>query len=170
MWYIHYISMAFASRQRHGHLCICGCTPVVLQRFVLGGSACVNWFAGGLQSKQSAAVCDADNRMSASCSSHRGWFAVDFLSTFPLWAVVLGCLDGSGYDTATYRYWALLQLLAMACPSLFPPCFLGYHSHPGLVSSLLQLLMLLAAVSHSFADNPVSLALTAVPPEMNMLT
>lgn len=44
---------------------------------------------------------------------------MDFLSTFPLWAVVLGCLDGSGYDTATYRYWALLQLLAMACLACF---------------------------------------------------
>lgn len=44
----------------------------------------------------------------------RGWFAVDFLSTFPFAFVVLACLDGGGYDTATYRYWALLQLLAMA--------------------------------------------------------
>lgn len=44
----------------------------------------------------------------------RGWFAVDFFSTFPFASVILACLDGGGYDTATYRYWALLQLLAMA--------------------------------------------------------
>ena len=44
----------------------------------------------------------------------RGWFAVDFLSTFPFAFVILACLDGGGCDTAIYRYWALLQLLAMA--------------------------------------------------------
>ena len=43
----------------------------------------------------------------------RGWFAVDFSSTFPFAFVILACLDGGGYNTATYRYWALLQLLAM---------------------------------------------------------
>ena len=112
--------MACASKQRLGHLCNLrlhhsAFAQVCAWRLCI----CELIFAGGLQSKQSAAVCDLDEGMNASCSSHRGWFVVDFLSTFPLWAVVLGCLDGSGYDTATYRYWALLQLLAMACLSCF---------------------------------------------------
>ncbi len=50
----------------------------------------------------------------ARVAPRRGWFAVDFLSTFPFAFMVLACLDGGGHNTATYRYWALLQLLAMA--------------------------------------------------------
>lgn len=41
---------------------------------------------------------------------------MDFLSTFPLSFIILACIDGSGYDSATRRYWALLLLLSMARP------------------------------------------------------
>lgn len=49
----------------------------------------------------------------------RGWFAVDFLSTVPFALIILACLDSGGSDTVTYRFWALLQLLAMVRPLMF---------------------------------------------------
>jgi hypothetical protein len=42
---------------------------------------------------------------------------VDFLSTVPFALIILACLNSGGYDTVTYRFWALLQLLSMARPS-----------------------------------------------------